>query len=1090
MYKHAALSPAIQALQQTPSDDTQKQMFEQQLGQMAYQNFAAKFPDLVESIVTFKTLGSDAEAGTGFGAFILDIAGEPVYVAAVFSDSSLSPIEIMYVKSRDVFVPFTSDWVREISRSASQELGSPSKLPDSVATDVDIRNLVVPPTTGRYSYASVATGAYRELALDSQALGRGIMKRAEESFDPLVWEGFVEQYAKMNGMTPGVSLDSGQTTLMDLAKLFKSHEKTWGTPPVPTTDPSVPQAQPKVAGALQTAAGHVERVGGKALESAAIGGLLGAGTSVYDGSYHDMGDRAMRGAAGGALVGTAGHLLGGAMNKRHPGLKGYGDEIGHLGGTIAGGIGGALQPPQPGYADPYASYGGDVRYASARVEDGGISLVKHAMAPATAREPKLLAYLSAAPNRVKMAFQSVLVDNPALLKFTVESYGLDPLRAALSKHAEAAPQGKVPKGVLVAGDYEATKAFGERAPFAFQGVQRRGYYYEDQRPSKNLAVQVQHFQNAQDALEPGVYNFWEVDGEGLEPALVFNTPVDLTEEDSPYAPKGSDRQVPVLNKVPYRFAVRPGPDEISVHDADRSPELSHAIPRLIVFGNGTVKEWRSNDITGELTTPVALDGTPVYRALFTDTVPTVRAGYGMFAYVMGSTCVATRPLTISDVSKDSRGVITAKMQHSGKTLRIDPHASFARPTRPKGGSFVTVPASWRWVSLSDADAPDVMYAATEVVNAALGKLEERGAKGLRAQDAGGGQISVNGAPGRTKSAALKHIADTYELSGSAAEAVIKLAQLQGECLAWVVPKRAVVEVAKTASVVEQAFGEILQGLGQQMENIQGQMQVLQTVQQRAQELSQSQGADPSAMQQTDPNAPQQGAPAPQAAPQQPPAEAAPQQPPAEAAPAPQGAPQPAVPSMPVEQPQQQEQQAPQQPPAAPPQGDPNAQPPQDPNAPPPAGGAQPPMDPNGMPMEEQAPPPLPVMSTEEPSAQEIAQQINPEFLQQATQLNQQGVFDVSALGEIQRAAQRTGDAESRGLGQGNDKDISATVDDLGRTLLTMQLRQDELRQQLGDTTYQDLEDQVRNTFKGLGKLSLELSQHTAALTHAQDETAT
>lgn len=1080
-YKHAALSPAIQALQQTPSDDTQKQMFEQQLGQMAYQNFAAKFPDLVESIVTFKTLGSDAEAGTGFGAFILDIAGEPVYVAAVFSDSSLSPIEIMYVKSRDVFVPFTHDWIREISRSASQELGSPSKLPDSVATDVDIRNLVVPPTTGRYSYASVATGAYRELALDSQALGRGIMKRAEEAFDPLVWEGFVEQYSKMNGMTPGVSLDQGQTTLPSLAALFKSHEKTWGTPPVPTADPSVPQAQPKVAGALVNAAGHAERIGQKTLESAAIGGLIGAGTSVYDGSYHDMGDRAMRGAAGGALVGTAGHLLGGAMNKRHPGLKGYGDEIGHLGGTIAGGIGGALQPPQPGYADPYASYSGDVRYASARVEDGGISLVKHAMAPATAREPKLLAYLSAAPNRVKTAFQQVLVDNPALLKFTVESYGLDPLRAALSKHAEAAPQGKVPKGVLVAGDYEATKAFGERAPFAFQGVQRRGYYYEDSAPSKNLAVQVQHFQNAQDALEPGVYNFWSWTKPELEPALVFNTPVDLTEEDSPYAPKGSDRLVPVLNKVPYRFAVRPGPDEISVHDAGNASELSHAIPRLIVFGNGTVKEWRSNDITGELTTPVALDGTPVYRALFTDTVPTVRAGYGMFAYVMGSTCVATRPLTISDVSKDSRGVITARMSDSQKTLRIDPHASFARPTRPKGGSFVTVPASWRWVSLSDADAPDVMYAATEVVNAALGKLEERGAKGLRAQDAGGGQISVNGAPGRTKSAALKHIADTFELSGSAAEAVIKLAQLQGECLAWVVPKRAVVEVSKTASVVEQAFGEILQGLGQQMENIQGQMQVLQTVQQRAQELSQSQGADPSAMQQTDPaSAPSNTQQAP----------AAPQQPPAAADPAPQqaqAAPQPAVPSMPVEQPQQQEQAPAAPPPAA--QGAPV----EDPNAQPAAAQGAPgeaPMDPNGMPMEEQAPPPLPVMSTEEPSAQEIAQQINPEFLQQATQLNQQGVFDVSALGEIQRAAQRTGDAESRGLGQGNDKDISATVDDLGRTLLTMQLRQDELRQQLGDTTYQDLEDQVRNTFKGLGKLSLELSQHTAALTHAQDETAT
>lgn len=1079
MYKHAALSPAIQALQQTPSDDTHKQMFEQQLGQMAYQDFAAKFPDLVESIVTFKTLGSDAEAGTGFGAFIMDISGEPVYVAAVFSDSSLSPIEIMYVKSRDVFVPFTSEWVREIARSATQELGSPSKLPDSVATDVDIRNLVVPPTTGRYSYASVRTGAYAEQALDSQALGRGIMKRAEESFDPLVWEGFVEQYAKMNGMTPGVSLDSGQTTLMDLAKLFKSHEKTWAVPPVapqeqlPVQQPSQPPAQPpavKAAGALVNAAGHLEHVGGRALESAAIGGLLGAGTSVYDGSYHDMGDRALRGAAGGALVGTAGHLLGGAMNKRHPGLKDMGDEIGHLGGTVAGSIGGALQPPQPGYADPY----GDVRYASARVDDGGVSLVKHAMAPATAREPKLLTYLSAAPNRVKTAFQQVLTENPSLLKFTVESYGLDPLRAALSKHAEEVPRGEAPKGVLVAGDYESTKAFGQRAPFAFQGVQRRGYFYEDQRPSKNLAVQVQHFQNAQDALEPGVYNFWKVDGKGLEGALVFNTPVDLTEEDAPYLPRNGDQQIPIRNKVPGRFQVRPEPGEISVYDADRAPEMSHAIPRLVVFGNGTTKEWRSNDITGELTTPVALEGTPVYRALFTDTVPTVRAGYGMFSYVMGSTCVATRPLTISDVSKDSRGVITAKMQHSGKTLRIDPHASFARPTRPKGGAFVTVPASWRWVSLSDADAPDVMYAATEVIDAALSKLEQRGAKGLRARDAGGGQISVNNKEGLTKSAALKHIADTYEISGSAAEAVIKLAQLQGQCDAWVVPKRAVVEVAKTASVVEQAFGEILQGLGQQMENIQGQMQVLQTVQQRAQELSAGQPTDAAGMQQTDPSA---QPPAPQPAPQQPSVEAAPAE---QASQPPQGAPQPAVPSMPVEQPQQEEQ-APPQAPAAAPQGDPNA--------PPTAEGAQPPMDPNGMPMEEQAPQ-VPIMSTEEPSAEEIAQQINPEFLQQATGLNQQGVFDVSALGEIQRAAQRTGDAESRGLGEGNDKDISATVDDLGRTLLTMQLRQDELRQQLGDTTYQDLEDQVRNTFKGLGKLSLELSQHTAALTHAQDETAT
>jgi hypothetical protein len=149
MNKFAALSPAIQALEQVPTSESQRQIFERHIGDTAYQVFAAKYPDLVESIVTYKLLDSNPDAGTGFGVFILDLDGESLYVPTVFADSELAPIEIMYVKSKDMFAPLTPEWIAATQRGADQALGEAQKLPETVATDVDIRNLMVPPMTRR-----------------------------------------------------------------------------------------------------------------------------------------------------------------------------------------------------------------------------------------------------------------------------------------------------------------------------------------------------------------------------------------------------------------------------------------------------------------------------------------------------------------------------------------------------------------------------------------------------------------------------------------------------------------------------------------------------------------------------------------------------------------------------------------------------------------------------------------------------------------------------------------------------------------------------------------------------------------------------
>ncbi len=1117
MYKHAALSPAIQALQQMPTAEAAKQSFEQQLGEQAYSTFSVKFPDLVESIVTFKTLDSDPDAGTAFGAFILDMAGEAVYVPVVFADSVISPIEIMYVKSKDMFVPLSPEWVAETGRSADQALGEAAKLPDTVPTDVDIRNLVVPPTTGRYSYAS--NGKFAMEAAWTASAGKQICKLANEQFDPVLWEGFITQFSRMNGMTPGNALDQGQMGIEELAKLYKSHAKTWGQPapapgqaqgqapaapgaaPAPQAAPAPaqpqtgvasnamppaqpPQMYPKTAmsipaaqggkGLFQSIAPHADDVAGTLLESGALGALLGGGTAAYEGDYRNLAGRAAAGGVGGAAFGGAGKMMGHGLNTRHPKLTGgHADEIGQALGTIGGGISAGMPDEQP--RDQF-------RYASDLTP-----MMKHAFAAPKARELKLIPYLNAAPNTVKTAFLHVLRTHPMLMKFAAETYGADTLVKALRARptsVKTAGRTEYTPGMRVAKTNAGTKAFGKRSPLAFRGVQLRGYYYEDVKKPKNMAVLKQEYHDAHDIREPGIFNLWKTDGTRA-PVFALVNPISIFNDDRPTYPKDNVGLTKVERYAPGTFDTHPEPGSTaSTSHPAPDVERSHRVKHLLVFKDG--KYTRPSIVHGEQLTESAMEGSKLYGSLFTDKAAAPKAGDGFFVYKTGTHYYGTEPLRLAKISTDSNGVITADICHVGgdwcskKKMRMDPKSPSSRIIRPRGEQTVYVPYCWRWVPLGECyDKDDLLLTASSVIDMGMNMLESTNVKVRNAAD---------------KSAAIKDLADTYDISGADAEAMLKIAELEGECRAMIVSKDKLRQSAKFASVIEQAFSDVMHGLGSAMENIQGQMSVLQQVQQRAQELAQ----DPNAMQSTDPG--MAGAPtgeAPAEGPEGMPAEGAPQpgmeqapppaEPPMGGDPAAQAAPPPAPPQgAPAPDPGM-------DPAAA--QGDPNAAPggaPMDPSMDPAAQGMDPAMaggvDPaTGQPMAPQAPP-LPMMGAEGPSSMEIAQQINPTFLEQAAGMQDAGVFDIGALSELDRAAGTTGVPNPAPLTE-NSRDLAETVDDLGRTLLMLQLRQVDLQEQLSGDTYKELEQQVRNTFQGLGKLMLDLHQHSSALSHVQDSNA-
>lgn len=1258
MHKFAALSPAIQALEQTPSDDSQKQAFEQRITEMAYKTFGAQFPDQVENIITFRMLDSNADNGSAFGAFIIDLAGETVYAPVVAVDSQLRPIEILYSKTDDTFVPFTPEWVDEIQRNAQQSLGAAAKLPETVPTDVDIRNLVVPPTTGRYSYAQVtdddiarggllaSTGAlasipqsvhslrmsalsdkaptlaeqmllnreaetlahaglgtlgagllagggylgYKHLVPSEEAktaaaatepLARALCKRAEEQFDPNTWQSFVEQFSRQNGVTPGVALDQGQMDLNLLTKMYKSHVKTWqipqeaqeqaaqqaaqdqaavqaaqgqaqqgasqdpnaqaqpaapaapvqdpnaqAAPPVPSPAGAIPAAQPpgKIAmqlppiqnipaqpGMLSRAGGMLDTAIDRGLEGAAMGGAIGGLTGMYDEDYSDLGGRMMRGAAGGGLGNVIGTALGHRFNMKHPTVTGgYADELGSFLGTVGGSIGasrpdgfaprGSRQQAAAQYVDPYADpYMDPGMYRMAAANDGDperdtILMVKHAAAVSAARPLKLLGYLDAAPNAIKLAFSSVLQANRPLLKFAAETYGAEALLTALRVRPERAKSAGIMTetfpGLRVTESRKGSKAFGERSPLAFRGVQLRGYYYQDARPAKNLAVFKQEYHDTHDAREPGVYKLWKHDG-SQEPALVLQNPIDLLEEGRPTFPSGREGVTRTERYAPGTFAMHAEPTSTASTSHPRPDvERSHKTERLIIHSNG--KYCLVDEVHGEQVTEAAMKGSAVYNALFTDKKAPVKAGLGFFAYKKGAHYYGTLPVKVENVSRDSSGVLSGKLRGVGmswgdKYFRIDPRSPMGRLMRPRGEDFVVIPATWRWVPLEgEEDENKYLYTASAVIDLALNRLGAMGAHEAIVVSTGADRASIKGKPDVPKVAALKELADTHEISGADAEAMLKIAELEGSCRALIVPKAGLLQMAKVASPIEQAFSEVLQGLQGNLEQLQGQVQVLQSVQQRAQELSGSAGQDPTQMQQTDPAMAQQGQP------QDPNAQGQPMDPNAQPAPGQQPA-DPNAQQAPGQQPMDpnaQAQGAPQaqlgapggMPPGQP--ADPNAQAqgapqgqPMDPNA---QAAGQQPMDPNA----QQQQPPLPMMASEGPSSQEIAQQVNPTYLNQAAQLQNAGVFDAGALAELERASGSLGGSVSSSLKE-HTKDLAETVDDLGRTLLTMQLRASELQEQLSDQGFEELEQQVRNSFKGLGKLLLDMNQHASALTNAQ-----
>ena len=121
---------------------------------------------------------------------------------------------------------------------------------------------------------------------------------------------------------------------------------------------------------------------------------------------------------------------------------------------------------------------------------------------------------------------------------------------------------------------------------------------------------------------------------------------------------------------------------------------------------------------------------------------------------------------------------------------------------------------------------------------------------------------------------------------------------------------------------------------------------------------------------------------------------------------------------------------------------------------------------------EEQPPPMPMMSQETQNPEMIAQQINPQMVDQASELQDQGVFDTAAIAML-AASSALQDVVASYI-----PDMEKCLDKMERTVLTMWMKESELKKAIGDEAFISIEDKLRSVNKNLGEVILSLS-HTA-----------
>jgi hypothetical protein len=155
MIKLAAISPkTMQEQEQQGVGSPEEAQLKQLFTDLAYGMLEGKAPTVVPNVTDFRVLEVDIVGNKAVGAFSLQVGSKKAMIPIVMSDGKVKPPELIYSEQSKTYVPLSDKWVQEMSNPESNYLGKSAKAPKTLSSDMDVRALTLPPSTGRFVYAS------------------------------------------------------------------------------------------------------------------------------------------------------------------------------------------------------------------------------------------------------------------------------------------------------------------------------------------------------------------------------------------------------------------------------------------------------------------------------------------------------------------------------------------------------------------------------------------------------------------------------------------------------------------------------------------------------------------------------------------------------------------------------------------------------------------------------------------------------------------------------------------------------------------------------------------------------------------------
>lgn len=124
--------------------------------EIAMQKLSQTAPELVNLIVAFRDISEEASAENDVtvGAFILKSGASNYYIPVIKKDHTTHPIDSVFFCDEGKFRPLSKSTVSKIMNASKLDPGKKTKIPNGVSRNPSVYDLVNPPRTGKFVYAS------------------------------------------------------------------------------------------------------------------------------------------------------------------------------------------------------------------------------------------------------------------------------------------------------------------------------------------------------------------------------------------------------------------------------------------------------------------------------------------------------------------------------------------------------------------------------------------------------------------------------------------------------------------------------------------------------------------------------------------------------------------------------------------------------------------------------------------------------------------------------------------------------------------------------------------------------------------------